>query len=107
MLPLRRSEAATRRRAPPRRLRSRRNRYRLGPAIAGPLQRRSPRGRDKREKGLQISRCAARVPREAEGPHVSRTVDLLAIAAHRDDVEQTCGGVLIRMAEKGYRTGIL
>lgn len=38
---------------------------------------------------------------------MSPTVDLLAIAAHRDDVEQTCGGVLIRMAEKGYRTGVL
>jgi len=38
---------------------------------------------------------------------VRATVDLLAIAAHRDDIEQTCGGVLIRMAEKGYRTGVL
>jgi len=38
---------------------------------------------------------------------VSTRLDLLAIAAHRDDVEQTCGGVLIRMAEKGYRTGSL
>lgn len=35
------------------------------------------------------------------------TVDLLAIAAHPDDVEQTCGGALIRMAERGYRTGVL
>ncbi len=35
------------------------------------------------------------------------TVDLLAIAAHRDDVEQTCGGALIRMAERGYKTGVL
>lgn len=35
------------------------------------------------------------------------TLDVLAIAAHRDDVEQTCGGTLIRMAEKGYRTGVL
>ncbi len=35
------------------------------------------------------------------------TLDLLAIAAHRDDVEQTCGGTLIRMAERGYRTGVL
>jgi bacillithiol biosynthesis deacetylase BshB1 len=35
------------------------------------------------------------------------TLDVLAVAAHRDDVEQTCGGVLIRMAEKGYRTGVL
>ena len=36
-----------------------------------------------------------------------QTVDLLAIAAHPDDVEQTCGGTLIRMAEMGYRTGVL
>jgi len=35
------------------------------------------------------------------------TVDILAIAAHPDDVEQTCGGTLIRMAELGYRTGVL
>jgi len=35
------------------------------------------------------------------------SVDILAIAAHPDDVEQTCGGTLIRMAEKGYRTGVL
>lgn len=34
-------------------------------------------------------------------------VDLLAIAAHPDDVEQTCGGTMIRMAELGYRTGVL
>lgn len=34
-------------------------------------------------------------------------VDLLAIAAHRDDVELTCGGTLIRAADRGYRTGIL
>ena len=34
-------------------------------------------------------------------------LDILAIAAHPDDVEQTCGGTLIRMAEKGYRTGVL
>ncbi len=36
-----------------------------------------------------------------------RDLDLLAIAAHPDDVEQTCGGTLIAMAEKGYRTGII
>ncbi len=35
------------------------------------------------------------------------TVDLLAIAAHPDDVEQTCGGTLLKMAEAGYRGGIL
>ena len=34
-------------------------------------------------------------------------VHVLAVAAHPDDVEQTCGGTLIRMAEKGYRTAIL
>ncbi len=34
-------------------------------------------------------------------------VDLLAIAAHPDDVEQTCGGTLLRMAEAGYSTGII
>jgi bacillithiol biosynthesis deacetylase BshB1 len=34
-------------------------------------------------------------------------VDILAIAAHRDDVEQTCGGTLLKMAELGHRTGIL
>src|SRR5260370_31882304 len=34
-------------------------------------------------------------------------IDILALAAHRDDVEQTCGGTLLKMAERGYRTGIL
>jgi bacillithiol biosynthesis deacetylase BshB1 len=35
------------------------------------------------------------------------TVDLLAIAAHRDDVELTCAGTLVKTARAGYRTGIL
>src|SRR5690348_16596838 len=35
------------------------------------------------------------------------TLDILAVAAHRDDVEQTCGGTLLKMAQLGYRTGIL
>lgn len=34
-------------------------------------------------------------------------LDILAIAAHRDDVEQTCGGTLLKMAQGGHRTGIL
>ena len=34
-------------------------------------------------------------------------LDILAIAAHPDDVELTCGGTLLKMANKGYRTGIL
>lgn len=33
--------------------------------------------------------------------------DVLAIAAHRDDVEQTCGGTLLRSAARGLRTAIL
>jgi bacillithiol biosynthesis deacetylase BshB1 len=37
----------------------------------------------------------------------SFTADILAIAAHRDDVEQTCGGTLLRMASRGLRTAIL
>lgn len=34
-------------------------------------------------------------------------VDILAIAAHRDDIELTCGGALIKMRELGYTTGIV
>src|ERR1700675_612633 len=37
----------------------------------------------------------------------SPPADVLAIAAHRDDVEQTCGGTLLRMASRGLRTAIL
>ena len=35
------------------------------------------------------------------------SADVLAIAAHRDDVEQTCGGTLLHMAARGLRTAIL
>ena len=35
------------------------------------------------------------------------TIDILAIAAHRDDVEQTCGGTLLRSAAMGLHTAIL
>jgi N-acetylglucosamine malate deacetylase 1 len=35
------------------------------------------------------------------------SVDILAIAAHRDDVEQTCGGALLKAVQRGQRTGIL
>src|SRR5271156_2627037 len=35
------------------------------------------------------------------------SIDILAIAAHRDDVEQTCGGTLLAMNARGWRTGIL
>jgi bacillithiol biosynthesis deacetylase BshB1 len=37
----------------------------------------------------------------------STPLDILAIAAHRDDVEQTCGGALLKAAQRGQRTGIL
>lgn len=37
----------------------------------------------------------------------STPLDVLAIAAHRDDVEQTCGGTLLKAAQRAQRTGIL
>ena len=38
---------------------------------------------------------------------MSETVDLLAVGAHPDDVELTCGGTLIKTARHGHLTGIL
>src|SRR5512144_1963406 len=38
---------------------------------------------------------------------VSEPIDLLAIAAHRDDVELTCGGTLAQALRLGQRTAIL
>jgi len=38
---------------------------------------------------------------------LSQSLDILAIAAHRDDVEQTCGGTLLKAAQRGQHTGIL
>ncbi|HET7457245.1 MAG TPA: bacillithiol biosynthesis deacetylase BshB1 [Gemmatimonadaceae bacterium] len=35
------------------------------------------------------------------------SVDILAVAAHRDDVELTCGGTLIKAVKLGRRTAIL
>ncbi len=34
-------------------------------------------------------------------------LDVLSIAAHPDDTEQTCGGTLLKMSEMGYLTGAL
>ncbi len=34
-------------------------------------------------------------------------VDVLAIAAHRDDVELTCGGTMLVAARHGHRTGVV
>jgi LmbE family N-acetylglucosaminyl deacetylase len=43
---------------------------------------------------------------DVQSPDV-QSLDILAIAAHRDDVEQTCGGTLLKAAQRGQRTGIL
>ena len=34
-------------------------------------------------------------------------IDLLAIAAHRDDVELTCAGTLIKAADQGHQTAVV
>jgi bacillithiol biosynthesis deacetylase BshB1 len=44
---------------------------------------------------------------ESAGAGGLMNLDLLAIAAHPDDVELTCGGTLLKMAQRGYKTGIL
>jgi bacillithiol biosynthesis deacetylase BshB1 len=44
---------------------------------------------------------------EAFPQRSANLADVLAIAAHRDDVEQTCGGTLLQMAARGLRTAIL
>ena len=36
-----------------------------------------------------------------------RPLDVLAVGPHRDDVELTCGGTLLRAAAQGHRTGVL
>jgi len=41
------------------------------------------------------------------GSSDQQIIDILAIAAHRDDVEQTCGGTLLKAAERGQKTAIL
>lgn len=47
-------------------------------------------------------------PRDPNEPFENlRPLDVLAIAAHPDDVEQTCGGTLISSSDRGYRTGVL
>lgn len=38
---------------------------------------------------------------------MTSSVEILAIAAHRDDVELTCGGALVKHARRGHRTGII
>ena len=43
----------------------------------------------------------------SELDEIAPQVDLLAIAAHRDDVELTCGGTLLRAADLGRRTAVV
>src|SRR5947208_6792939 len=38
---------------------------------------------------------------------LSNLLDILALGAHRDDVEQTCGGTLLNARQRSQRTGIL
>ncbi len=38
---------------------------------------------------------------------LTASLNILAIAAHRDDVEQTCGGTLLKASQRGQHTGIL
>src|SRR5438034_7721718 len=53
------------------------------------------------------SRISHPASRKRGRPHVTQTVDLLAIAAHGDDVELTCGGTLAKAVRAGHRVGIL
>src|SRR3989454_2783890 len=56
-------------------------------------------------------RAASRFPHLASRKRgvvlVTQQVDLLAIAAHRDDAELTCGGTLAKAVTAGHRVGIL
>jgi N-acetylglucosamine malate deacetylase 1 len=42
-----------------------------------------------------------------QASEITAPADVLAIAAHRDDVEQSCGGTLLRMRSLGVSTAIL
>jgi LmbE family N-acetylglucosaminyl deacetylase len=35
------------------------------------------------------------------------TIDVIAVGAHPDDVEIACGGTLARLAQQGYRVGVI
>ena len=37
----------------------------------------------------------------------TETLDVIAVGAHPDDIEITCGGTLARLVEQGYRVGII
>jgi bacillithiol biosynthesis deacetylase BshB1 len=46
-------------------------------------------------------------PSHPAGVQETPIAEVLAIAAHRDDVEQTCGGTLLKLRAQGVRTAIL
>jgi bacillithiol biosynthesis deacetylase BshB1 len=52
-------------------------------------------------------RVMCRIERSTVNSEPDFRADILAIAAHRDDIEQTCGGTLLRSAARGLRTAIL
>src|SRR5690349_23601533 len=47
------------------------------------------------------------MPVPAAAPPDAPPLDVLAIVAHRDDAELTCGGTLIKSARLGRRTGVV
>jgi bacillithiol biosynthesis deacetylase BshB1 len=53
------------------------------------------------------ARALSKGAADAQIAGMTAPVDVLAIAAHRDDVELTCGGALIKHARQGQRTGII
>lgn len=59
-------------------------------------------------RGLALFRFPCFAPMtDPEMDPLAPPVDLLAIAAHRDDIELLCGGTLAKAAAQGYRTGAL
>jgi len=52
-------------------------------------------------------RSRPRARRGVSDAEAGSPVDLLAIAAHRDDAELTCGGTLAKAVKAGHRVGIL
>src|SRR5271154_3042197 len=59
------------------------------------------------ESVRESSRIAAKMLRTKIRMKTRIKLDPLAIAPHPDDVELTSGGTLLKMADAGYRTGIL
>jgi N-acetylglucosamine malate deacetylase 1 len=62
-----------------------------------------------RAKGAAAKPAAARESGTAAGRRRARTpaVDVLALAAHPDDAEIACGGLLAMLGRRGYRTAVV